>query len=46
MAWTRKGRRNWSLADGNDSFTFSESGAVWRILHAGLTKPERVRAQR
>ena len=32
------------IGRGNDSFTFTESGAVWRILHAGLTKPELVRA--
>ena len=39
-----EGQEELELGRGNDSFTFSESGAVWRILHAGLTKPERVRA--
>ena len=32
------------LGRANDSFTFLDSGAVWRILHAGLTPPDRVRA--
>ncbi len=31
------------LGRANDSFTFSERGWVWRILHAGLVKPEKMR---
>ena len=32
------------MAGATIPFTFSKSGAVWRILHAGLTEPESVRA--
>ena len=39
-----EGQEELELGRSNDSFTFAESGAVWRILHAGLTEPERVRA--
>ena len=40
----QEGCEELELGRSNDSFTFSDTGAVWRILHAGLTKPERVRA--
>ena len=38
----QEGEEELILGRANDSFTFSDSGAVWRILHAGVTPPKRV----